>query len=275
MRIEKVNDNQIRCTLSQKDLRERELRISELAYGTEKAKALFRDMMQQASYEFGFEADDIPLMIEAIPMLPDALVLIITKIEDPEELDTRFSTFTDDPDDDFYDLDEDNFDFADNLADEDEMFYDSNLMDAEITLEDFDPIPFKTESQMDRNDDFISLPEALGMEPRPKTVTAPSGENKDIVRIYQFRSLEQLSSLGEHLSFQYQGQNTIYKDSISKRYFLILHKTDHTPEEFNKICNTVSEYGSPVRNTYASSSYYEEHFEPIVKDKALQVLGTI
>ena len=93
MRIEKINDNQIRCTLNKKDLSDRELRISELAYGTDKAKALFRDMVQQASYEFGFEAENIPLMIEAIPMYPDTLVLLITKVEDPDELDTRFQLF--------------------------------------------------------------------------------------------------------------------------------------------------------------------------------------
>ena len=67
--------------------------MSELAYGTEKAKTLFRDMMQQANFEFGFEADNIPLMIEAIPVTPDSIILIITKVEDPEELDTRFSKF--------------------------------------------------------------------------------------------------------------------------------------------------------------------------------------
>ena len=93
MKIEKVNDHQIRCTLTKADLADRELKISELAYGTEKAKSLFRDMMQQASYEFGFEAEDIPLMIEAIPLSSDCIVLIITKVEDPEELDTRFSKF--------------------------------------------------------------------------------------------------------------------------------------------------------------------------------------
>ena len=93
MKIEKVNDRQIRCTLTKADLADRELKISELAYGTEKAKSLFRDMMQQASAKFGFEADDIPLMIEAIPLNSDCIVLIITKVEDPEELDTRFSKF--------------------------------------------------------------------------------------------------------------------------------------------------------------------------------------
>ena len=93
MKIEKVNDHQIRCTLTRADLADRELKISELAYGTEKAKSLFRDMMQQAAVKFGFEAEDIPLMIEAIPLNSDCIVLIITKVEDPEELDTRFSKF--------------------------------------------------------------------------------------------------------------------------------------------------------------------------------------
>ena len=60
----------------------------------EKAKSLFRDMMLQANAEFGFEANDIPLMIEAIPMPNDCIVLIITKVSDPEELDTRFSKFS-------------------------------------------------------------------------------------------------------------------------------------------------------------------------------------
>ena len=93
MKIEKVNENQIRCTLTREDLADRQLKLSELAYGTEKAKMLFRDMMQQAAYECGFEAEDIPLMIEAIPLSADTIILIITKVEYPEELDTRFSQF--------------------------------------------------------------------------------------------------------------------------------------------------------------------------------------
>lgn len=32
-------------------------------------------------------------MIEAIPLNAECIVLIITKVEDPEELDTRFSRF--------------------------------------------------------------------------------------------------------------------------------------------------------------------------------------
>ena len=94
MKIEKINDNQIRCTLTREDLETHQINLRELAYGSEKAKKLFRDMMHQAQIQFGFEADNIPLMIEAIPVNTDSIILIITKVEDPEELDTRFSKFS-------------------------------------------------------------------------------------------------------------------------------------------------------------------------------------
>ena len=81
MKIEKLNENQIRCTLSKADLEDHNIRLTELAYGTDRAKALFRDMMQKASDDVGFEVGDIPLMIEAIPVNPDCLVLIVTKVE--------------------------------------------------------------------------------------------------------------------------------------------------------------------------------------------------
>ena len=97
MKIEKINDNQIRCTLTRDDLAQRQLKLSELAYGSEKAKSLFREMMQQAASEFGFESDNLPLMIEAIPTAGDSIVLNITKVDDPDELDTRFSRFTPTP----------------------------------------------------------------------------------------------------------------------------------------------------------------------------------
>ena len=94
MKIERINENQIRCTLTSFDLSVRNLNLVELAYGTEKARKLFREMIQKASNEVGFEAEDIPLMVEAIPLSSESIMLVITKIEDPEELDTRFSKFT-------------------------------------------------------------------------------------------------------------------------------------------------------------------------------------
>lgn len=90
MRIEKINENQIRCILSKKDLADRQMKLSELAYGSEKARGLFRDMIDLANDEFGFEADDIPLMIEAMPLSDDNIILQITKMENPEDIEEHF-----------------------------------------------------------------------------------------------------------------------------------------------------------------------------------------
>ena len=37
----------------------------------------------------------------------------------------------------------------------------------------------------------------------------------------------------------------------------------------------MSEYGSSIHNMYASHSYFEEHFEPLIPDKALQKLSSL
>lgn len=256
MRIEKISDKQIRCTLNKQDLSDRELRISELAYGTDKAKALFRDMMQQASYEFGFETEDIPLMIEAIPMYPDTLVLVITKVDDPDELDTRFSNFSDDPDDILYEDSEYAFDIEDS--------YDSDLIDGYITSED---------DVEEQETDFISLSEALRMEPRPKTLDTKF--STDVIKIYSFKTLEDITALANTLENIYNGLNTVYKDDIKGCYYLILHKSEHSPEEFNKICNIIGEYGTLYKNTYASTSYFEEHYKRLINAKAIQTLAKI
>jgi len=74
MKIEKVNDNQIRCTLTKEDLADRQIKLSELAYGTEKARELFKDMIKQANLDFGFDAEDLPLMVEAIPVSTESII---------------------------------------------------------------------------------------------------------------------------------------------------------------------------------------------------------
>lgn len=259
MRIEKINEKQIRCTLNQKDLTDREIRISELAYGTDKAKALFRDMMQQASYEFGFETENTPLMIEAIPMYPDTLVLVITKVDDLDELDTRFSTFSD-SDDDLYEVDSE-YDLDD-----------SDLLDYDYPDSD-DSMPFIPIQDGNTDTDFISLSDALRREPEPKK--SETASSADFIRIYRFECLEDICKLAGIIKESYSGTNTLYKDTSNECFYLVLHKSDTPPENFNKICNIMNEYGSQTKNMYASHSYFEEHFEPFIQNKAIQVLASI
>ncbi len=269
MKIEKINDNQIRCTLTREDLEMRQLKLSELAYGTEKAKNLFREMMRTAAYEYGFEANDFPLMIEAVPVSNESLILLITKVECPEELDTRFSNFNYD-EEDSYDEIEDLFD--NNYDDENDNYFDKesdtgsnqNLISANDVLNFFAEAASavasakaKAEASSDASDDIeISVPE-------------------NITRLFVFRNLEDIITLSHSLDGYYQGSNSLYKRESDSAYFLMVAKDSHTPSEFNKVCNVLTEYGSQTTLPVGADSYIEEHFHLLIEDDALHNLSQI
>ncbi len=246
MKIEKVNENQIRCTLTREDLASRELKISELAYGSEKAKSLFRDMMRQANFEFGFEAEDIPLMIEAIPLNAECIVLIITKVEDPEELDTRFSRFAPHVTEDNEDYDED----------EEEMSYHD---EAREVMDLFRKI----------QDNAAEASDSVQASSAP---VADNAAEKLRTRVFAMDSLNQVMSAARIMGRQFDGLSTLYKDERTDKYLLVLTQGNATGENFDRASNMLSEYGS-LQRMAGGRSYLEEHFEAIVADRALQVLA--
>lgn len=239
MKIEKVNDNQIRCTLTREDLLSRELKISELAYGTEKAKTLFRDMMRQANFEFGFEAEDIPLMIEAIPLNAECIVLIITKVEDPEELDTRFARFAPS-------VTEDDFDSADDAEND-------------------------TEEVLDL---FHKLQTCNQEEVSPDEKNSERASASPMIRIFRFSTLQDVMNACGLVAEHYEGTGTLYKDTRSELFFLYLTCPSTAKASFDRICNTLSEYGTLLRSLPAGNGYLEEHCDVLVRDTAVRSLGT-
>lgn len=249
MKLEKLNDNQIRCTLTREDLATRHLNLLELAYGSEKAKSLFREMMQQAAYEFGFEANDIPIMIEAIPS-SDTLTLIITKVEDPEELDTRFAKFAPG---------------GDSSAEAGSTF-------SGLKLEGADDILNLLRKLKEAHKNILQKAEDAPEKEAPAKEEEPA---VDLTRLYCFDTLDDVIRAARVLSGSYQGQNSLYKHPQSGEYYLFLNSSLHTPEEFNRICNTVSEYGAGSRYSAGVQAYLCEHGVAIIEENALQKLSEI
>lgn len=266
MKIEKISDNQIRCTLTREDLVDRQLKLSELAYGTEKAKRLFRDMMQQAAYECGFEAEDIPLMIEAIPLSADTIILIITKVEYPEELDTRFSKFSQgNGEDDAY---SDPSPYVEN----DSVF---ETMGADDILDLFRKIQAerkKAEEDIQKNTPFVPLEKTIQ---RDNNSTADASIVVDITKLFVFNQLDEVNRLAHVLKGFYNGCNVLYKNVTNRKYYLVISKSHHTPEEFNKVCNILSEYSKQEKYSGSVQAYFEEHYDVIIKDHALQMLAEL
>ncbi|MDO4489901.1 MAG: adaptor protein MecA [Lachnospiraceae bacterium] len=252
MKIEKINDKQIRCTLTGDDLADRQLKLSELAYGTEKAKALFRDMMEQAKKDFGFDPANSPIMVEAIPMAPDSVMLIISKVDDPEELDTRFSRFSEARSEETPSAPEKHFAGADDILDLFKKICDSKLEEAPSSSREQDAAQEKKPAE-----------EATAQEPSVPV---------NLLQLFHFSTLDGAIEAAHGLNNCYQEQNSLYKDNLTGDYLLVLYQNSCSPEDFNRVCNMLSEFSQTCRFHEAGAAFLNEHMECIIKDTALQTL---
>ena len=241
MKIEKLSENQIRCTLTGEDLALRHLKMSELAYGTEKTQNLFREMIREADFEYGFGADNMPLMIEAIPMSTDSIVLIITKVDDPEELDTRFSRF------------------SPNIGETGE--------DPEDPDEDLDP-----EEVMD----MINAQRKTPAKPEQRfsdLLEDAVGEQADSrLFLFTLKSIQNVMDLAAAIG-SFAGTSRLYKERGTGEYLLALHRGKETVERFRQICQIAYEFGSGKSIPAAGDGYLTEHCEILIDADAIGKLS--
>lgn len=240
MKIEKINENQIRCTLTKEDLADRNIKISELAYGTGKTRELFQDMMQQANDDFGFEVNDIPLMVEAIPVSPESIILVITKVDNPEETEKHLSKF-----------------FSKEFKDKFKDSILSHLDEIEIDLDDIEQI----DEQIQRENSSS----AQGF----------SDDDSLLYSIYSFDTLSEIISVAGMIASSYKGDSSIYKSPFDNRYYLSLCMESSEEKALNRICSILTENGRRETPTYVKELFYMEHFEEIIADNAIEKLAQI
>ena len=237
-------------------------------------------MMQQASYELGFEAEDTPLMIEAIPVSSECIVLIVTKVDNPEELDTRFSRFSPS------DSDDDNFDFDDIETIEGNDYSDFSLPTAngeldECAATDEEGLPedelmnifnrvkeyFNKDSDNKASQSSPSQPSGKGTTDRPE-----HRESANISRVFSFSSLDDITNAACIIDTFYKDSNSVYKNPSDRRYYLCISKTKCNSKDFNKVCNILSEYGQKESGFDNHIGFFAEHCECIIAEHALHIL---
>ena len=237
MKIEKIDDNSIKCTLSSLDLSSRNLNLRDMTYGSQAAKRLFNEMMQKAKEEVGFSIENTPLMIEAVPLQGGAVQLIISKVDDPEELDTRFSKFS--------------------AAGSGQNGWISEL--ATQILEGAQGL----------------MKQLKETEEEPGVAEEKKESGDEGIRLYRFRTLDRVIDAAKAVSYCDLGANSLYKAEDKKGYYLSLHSKGDDIDGLNRAANLLLEYGERVNGGSATEAYYKEHMEQLIQENALQKLKTV
>lgn len=250
MKLERISENKIRCTLDKTDLVDKQIHLHELAYGSDKAKALFSEMMQKASEELGFEAENIPLMVEAIPISRESLILTITKVEDPEELDARFSNFTKHP-------------IEINLSEDGDSDYDDDSDGL------FGDLIENTASILENIKDLMGGDFPADVKPSPKKVQKTEPVN--VCCVFRFHNLDDVHTVANLTETLYNGENSLYKNPTTGQFHLLLNNVNNK-DVYTKLCNILGEYGEKVSTTSTTPYYMQEHYKLILRNNALQTL---
>ena len=237
MKIEKIADNSIKCTLSSLDLSSRNLNLRDMTYGSQAAKRLFNEMMQKAKEEVGFSIENTPLMIEAVPLQGGAVQLIISKVDDPEELDTRFSKFS--------------------AAGSGQNGWISEL--ATQILEGAQGL----------------MKQLKETEEEPGVAEEKKESGDEGIRLYRFRTLDRVIDAAKAVSYCDLGANSLYKAEDKKGYYVSLHSKGDDIDSLNRAANLLLEYGERVNGGSATEAYYKEHMEQLIQENALQKLKTV
>lgn len=82
MKIEKLNENKLKITLSLDDLVERNIDLQSFIYNSPESQDLFWDMMNEAEREYGFDVNESMIYVEASSN-GAGFTLIVTKTDDP------------------------------------------------------------------------------------------------------------------------------------------------------------------------------------------------
>ena len=244
MKVERINENSIALTMNSSELKDRNIRLSDLSYGSEKSKELLIELAKVAKTELDFNIDS-PIAVEAVPLKDGDIKLIITKIFDPDELDARFSRFT-------------------------------------PTKNDFVPFAIMQllESTIDKFEDALKT----GSSNKDLNLTNNANKleirsDKDIVCIFEFDEIDGASDATKNLSnFDYD--SVFYKDEKNNKYFLVMSISNDVPKDeltdFNKACNTLAEYGKRKEGHIGmNKAYYDEHYKVIIKDNAIRKLSML
>ncbi len=283
MRIEKISDDQIKCILTKEDLDARKINFSELTFGSAQANSLLRDMMQQASCEFGFEADDKPLMIEVVPMQSGIIVLVITKVSGRNSADNIHS---------------DSF-----LSEDDDLEEDDDLRENTIEIsgrvkkgDEGDPFTLSIASAGNMSESINPVMNSIhdlfremfsgngrtavnvaGSRPKngPVPVVSAGAENNKNFRFFCFASLNDVMQAAAAVSGKSCGNNTLYCSPDRDLYCLVVRPESLSVKEYQRVCSVISDFCSGTFLSGMCEAYIDEHFTLMIKDHALESLAKI
>lgn len=239
LKLQRINEKQIKCTITKEDLEQRQILPSDLRYGSNATKRLFSEVLKSAKERFNFSQDNDALTIEAIPTENDSIDIVITKDNFPDELDTRFAEFS-------------KSDIAVPVIPDGE----------DLAVPTFDPSDLY-KSYVGRKKTKIE---------RPGSVSA---ETETTNNLFVFESMDDLITVAKVLSPTFNGESKLTRFADTNELILDLTYTTSVSEKLDKTSAVLADFDTPVILNAPAKAAIKEHGEVVIDTNAVEVLASL
>ena len=93
--------------------------------------------------------------------------------------------------------------------------------------------------------------------------------------VFAFDSIKDVISVAHIVTGYYKSDNSLYTNPHDNRLYLLMYRNHNTEDEMRRVGLKASEYGFYIKTIYSSREFFDEHFQLIIKDEALQRLAEI
>jgi len=233
MKVEMINQNQMRVVFKAQDLKERNINTSDMfSQNNNKVQELFREITAVLQDEYGFTTFGTPLMFEAT-MAQGVFSVVVTRVAGSDE----------DTDDEFGDT-------KDNLMAD---FY--NLM-KNI------PLGVGASPGIDIEGDVPSS--------RPKRnirrAKRPAGEYV----VFSFKSIDETATAASFVEDGYIGSSRLFK--MNGKYMLLLQNRGHDVQSTKRFEKKLGEFGQKEITSQITLSQMKERGEVVIATDAVNKL---
>lgn len=238
MKIEKINDNRLKCSITTDDLVEREITVEEVVDKTHRAKRLFTDAFVKSLRMFGSKPDCLVVATAVTPSSETVATLTLIGVDSDDEGLSILS---------------------------------KNLQEVKAEAPPETEFNFQTFSRSKKSKESSPQP-YFDQNQAPQHQHEESLSDDFISFVYAFPNLQRIIDVASAHGATLEIESDIYKDKDKGDYFLILKKKE--PDDFKRACILLCEYGEPLGPGDFFLSYMYEHCLPILQNNALKDLSS-
>lgn len=249
MEFERIGKNTVQCHMTVEEMNDYGLRIEDFFTNQEKSRNFLEQLVERAEEEIGYEVETGMISMQLMRLPDDSLVI----------------TFSDRGEDGLHNM----LNQLQNLAGMLDESTAESIVDA-MSRE----LGASSEEEVYSEEELQEVDDTERTYPKRRNEKQQEKRRKSTVssKVYRFEGLSVLENFACALHMEKNISSRLYKNAAGGEWYLLVKKGKLKLEEFQTICQQLSEYGSLCTKQPFMEQYCKEHYDCVIGKQALRVI---